>query len=218
MQDLGPRYNTHSKNQNIKVKRIVVNSKLLKSVSLHQKKKEMRRWLIVGNEATKAMSGIGGLSARPPGREGRRGKGRKDSQEEEGGRNRFETWLALEAAAQRTGGSPGLSPGIENPSQDRFTGGLREPGRKFCFKGFPSSPRALCLSRLPTEPPLPQYLVPGLEMCEAEWGGRERCGRGKGCRAKEATHTHAKPVKLSSPESRAGDGGGGKDDGGRSSA
>ena len=53
----------------------------------------------------------------------------------EGGRNRFESWLAVEAAAQRTGGSPGLSPGIENPSrQDGVHRRTREPGPEVLFQ------------------------------------------------------------------------------------
>lgn len=65
----------------------------------------------------------------------------------EGGRNRFETWLALEAAAQRTGGSPGLSPGIETlPAVTEFTGEPENLARKFCFKGLPPAPERCVFS------------------------------------------------------------------------
>ena len=101
-------------------------------------------------EAVKAMSGTGGLSAKFFRERRKKKKGRKKDrwrkQGKEGGRNRFESWLTLEAAAQRIGGSPGLSPGIENPSrQDGVHRRTREPGwpGSSVSKGFPSSPRAL---------------------------------------------------------------------------
>ena len=68
-----------------------------------------------------------------------------------------------------------------------FTGEPENLARKFCFKGLPLEPQSAVPFRLPNGPPLPRYLVPGLERCGQRQNGWEGgLGRGKeGCRAKE---------------------------------
>lgn len=110
------------RNQNIKLKQYCGKFKKdFKKIGPHQKEKRNEESVDSQHEAVKAMSGIGGLSAKFFRKRRKKKKGRKKDrwrkEGKEGRTNQFESWLAVEAAAQRTGGSPGLSPGIENPSR-----------------------------------------------------------------------------------------------------
>ena len=72
-----------------------------------------------------------------------------------------------------------------------FSGDGENLARKFCFKGLPLQSQSAVPFRLPNGPPLPRYLVPGLQRCGQRQNGWEGgLGRGKeGCRAKEI-HPH----------------------------
>ena len=138
----------------------------------------------------------------------------------EGERNRFESWLAVEAAAQRTGGSPSLSPGIENPSrQDGVHRRTREPGPEVLFQRASSPVPERCAFQASQR--ASAATVPGARVTEmwpeAEcWGGRAGA-RERGMQSeRNPPPPMPEPMAFPSP-GRAGDRRG-KDDGGRSSA